>query len=142
MTAAGATTATVTAAGAATTAVAAAGAAAATTLAAEAVRAVDRAIATGLERNFGLLATARASGRVHLALAAVTAAATVAAPTAITTTTGIARGLAGSAARRTAARGAEALRPVKLLLALGERELRAAIRASEGLICHVSLTNS
>ncbi len=138
-----AATAAVAAAGAAATAVTttAAGPAAAAAHAAEAVRAVNGAIAARLERNFCLLATVRTNGRIHLPLATVAAAAAVAAPTAIATA-GIARGLPGCAARRTAARGAETLRLVKLLLALGKRELRAAIRASEGLICHVSLTNS
>ena len=55
---------------------------------------------------------------------------------------GVACSLAGCATRRATARGAEALGLVKFLLAFGERELRAAVRASKGLICHVSLTNS
>lgn len=110
-----------------------------TALAAEAVRAVDRTIAAGLEGYFCLLATLGTDGRVHLAFATVTTAA-IAAPT--IATAAVACSLAGRSARRATARGAEALGLIEFLLTLGEREGRAAIGASKGLVCHVSLTNS
>jgi hypothetical protein len=116
-----ATTVTATTAAAATTA----------TLAAEAVRAVNRAIATRLERDFGLLAARSAYGRVHLAGAAAVAATTIAARVTLR--------LAGGATIRTAGRLAEALASKELLLASREGELGAAIAAREGLVLHVRL---
>jgi hypothetical protein len=111
----------------------------------EAIAAVDRLVATRLERHGGLPAAVAASHFEHLALgtrsaaaAAVAAAAAGIAPTAAAGACAL--GLAGRAAIGATVRFVrEALRCEELLFARAKREGSVAINAVEGFVCiHVS----
>ncbi len=87
----------------------------------EAITAIDGLVATGLERNLGLVATIRASRCVQLACFAWCAAAATKATTR----------LAGGAARwATARRIGQPVALVKFLLAYGKDEFLVAVAAN------------
>lgn len=87
----------------------------------EAVAAVDGAVTAGLEGHLGVLAARSAGHAEKLALGPASSAATV--------------GLAGPAAVGAPTRFVrEPLRCMEFLLARGERERRAAVRASDGFV--------
>jgi hypothetical protein len=117
----------------------------------EAVRAVDRSVSPGLERDLGVYAALGADGGEHLALPALEAAATTAATTTVSTTataTGTATGEAatgvplagGPAVGASAWFVGESLAGKELLLTRSELEVRTTISATQGLVWHLSLT--
>ena len=118
---------------AATTATAAAVAATARLLLLEAVSAVHGAIASRLERHFGLAAAVRALRRIHLARARRVAAAAPSATVPAAATTTIAAGsLAGTPAVRAALRLVrETTTRVEFLVVGCEDELRSTIDAGQ-----------
>ena len=119
----------------------------------EAVAAVDRLVATGLERHARFAAAVAACGGEHLALAAVSAATAAAATvtaarvSAATATTAASAtlGATRSAVGRATGRGVlETAAGVKLLLAGRPDEFLPAVLAGQGLVlkAHVGILHS
>jgi hypothetical protein len=106
-----------------------------TWLQAIAVGAIDRLVPAGLEGHLRVLAALGADCRVHLTLAVTRGAA-------VSATAALAGRLPRCSAIGATTRGGKALGLEEFLFAFGELELRAAVRAGKGLICHVSLANS